>query len=80
MAEENIRAIDSFALQPHLTIKEIANSWGISESTALRLFISEPGVLRIGNIHSRKRTKISIRVPLAVAERVYRKLTGQTAA
>lgn len=64
------------SLQPHLRIQEIAKAWGISVSTALRLFQEEPGVLRLGNLKSRKRTKISLRVPLEVAERVHKRLTG----
>jgi hypothetical protein len=36
---------------------------------------SEPGVLKIGNINSRKRAKISIRVPAEVADRVWTRLT-----
>jgi hypothetical protein len=64
------------ASQPHYTVAQIAKVWSISQSTALRIFKEEPGVLRIGNTNSRKRTKISIRIPHDVALRVHSKLTG----
>jgi hypothetical protein len=63
------------ALQQHYTCAELSKLWGISQSTLLRIFKSEPGVLRIGNLKSRKRTKISIRIPLEVVERVWQQLT-----
>lgn len=65
------------AFQKHFTVAEIAKEWVISPSTALRIFKLEPGVLRIGNTNTRKRTKISLRVPADVAERVHARLTGQ---
>jgi hypothetical protein len=63
------------ATQPHYTIAELARMWRLSDSTILRLFKSEPGVLRIGNVRSRKRTKISLRIPHDIAERVHARLT-----
>jgi len=66
----------SRALQPHYTVAELAKKWRISPSTALRLFKSEPDVLRIGNIRAKKRVKISLRIHQDVAERVHARLTG----
>ena len=65
------------ARQHHYTVAELAKMWRISESTALRLFKQEPNVLRIGNVNTRKRTRISLRIPETVADRVHRKLIGQ---
>ena len=50
--------------------------WRLSPSTVLRLFQGEPGVLRIGNTRTRKRTRISLRIPKDIAERVYRRQSG----
>jgi AraC-like DNA-binding protein len=65
------------AFQPHFTVAELAKEWRLSPSTLLRIFKSEPGVLRIGNLKTRKRTKISLRIPKDVAERVHRRLGGE---
>jgi hypothetical protein len=65
------------AFQPHFTIAELAKEWRLSPSTVLRMFQSEPGVLRIGNTRTRKRTRISLRIPKDVAERVHRKMSGE---
>lgn len=62
--------------QTHFTVGQLAKKWGLSDSTVLRLFKMEPGVMRIGNINSRKRAKVSLRIPEDVAERVHAKLTG----
>ena len=65
----------SVAMQRHYTIAEVAKTWSLSQSTVLRIFKSEPGVLRLGNVNSRKRVKISLRIPENVAERVWARLT-----
>ncbi len=46
----------------------------MSETTVFKIFVNEPGVVRIGARNPRKRTKVSIRVPLSVAERVHRRM------
>jgi hypothetical protein len=61
-------------MEEHFKCKDLAEKWCMSESTILKLFVDEPGVIKIGERSSRKRTKVSIRIPLSVAERVYRKL------
>lgn len=65
----------SVALERHYTINQLAEMWGLSHSTILRHFKGEPGVLHIGNVNSRRRTKISLRIPLSVAERVHKRLS-----
>lgn len=57
-------------IQRHFTCKELAELWHMSESTVFKMFVDEPGVIKIGE----RRTKVSIRVPIEVAERVYGKL------
>jgi AraC-like DNA-binding protein len=61
----------------HFTIKELSAKWHISESTLLRIFSDEPDIIRIGNLNSKRRTKISVRIPEDVAVRVYLRLRNQ---
>jgi AraC-like DNA-binding protein len=70
----------STAFQNHYTVAQLSKQWGLSQSTVLRIFKSEPGVLRIGNLRTKKRTKISLRIPEEVAARVHERLSGQNAA
>lgn len=55
------------------TVREVATMWRASESFVYRLFRDEPGVLRIGNVNSRKRTRIGLRIPQNVLDRVFAK-------
>jgi hypothetical protein len=66
--------------QPHYTCAQLAKMWKFHQSTILRIFKNEPGVLRLGNVRAKKRVKISLRIPQEVADRVWSRLTGQTAA
>lgn len=66
--------------QEHYTITELAKMWKLSYSTIQRMFRGEPGVLHLGNIHSRRRTRISLRIPADVAEKVHQRLGSQNAA
>ena len=58
----------------HYTPKELAEIWHLDENTIRRIFQDEPGVLKIGNSHLRgkRRPYITLRIPEAVVERVYR--------
>lgn len=59
----------------HYTVKEIAEQWGLGTSTVRRLFIDEPGVLRLGHLGRRtKRDYVSLRIPASVAARVRSRL------
>jgi hypothetical protein len=66
--------IASIALQEHFTCRELAEKWHMSESTVFKLFVGEAGIIKLGSRSARKRTKVSIRIPLSVAERVYKAL------
>jgi hypothetical protein len=59
------------ATERHYTVAEVAKLWQMSQSTVLRIFKLEHGVLLIGNLHTRKRTKIYLRIPQTVLDRVY---------
>jgi AraC-like DNA-binding protein len=37
------------AFEKHYTVQELAEKWGMSESTIRRLFEDERGVLKLGN-------------------------------
>ena len=64
------------AFERHLTPQEIAELWRVDENTVRRIFIDEPGVLRLGNLSKRgKRSYVTLRIPAAVVERVYRQRT-----
>lgn len=70
LTEENI------AMEPHYKPRELAKKWGLSESTMVNLFANEDGVLRLGVHNGRRRSRVSLRIPQSVAERVHRRLTG----
>lgn len=58
--------------EPHFTPKELAELWGLDQSTVRRLFHDEEGVLRIPHLRRRgKRDYVSLRIPATVAARVH---------
>jgi hypothetical protein len=63
------------ALQRHFTPKELAQRWALDESTIRRMFMDEPGVLKIGKANRRdgKRDYITLRIPESVALRVHQR-------
>lgn len=62
--------------EQHLTPRELAQGWGLSDDTIRRWFEDEPGVLKGGVDGSRgRRRKIFLRIPVSVAQRVYRERT-----
>ncbi len=57
--------------EPHFTIADIATVLNVSENTARRLFIDEPGIIKIGHGGTRyKRRHFVLRIPQSVYERV----------
>jgi hypothetical protein len=62
----------------HFTPSQIAEKWGVSSRTVMRIFEHEIGVLRIGSPETRfKRKYYLLRIPESVAERVYKRITGR---
>jgi len=57
----------------HRTVKQIAESWELSEDAVRRIFENEPGVLVLAN-RSRPGTRRyrTLRIPQSVEQRVYR--------
>jgi AraC-like DNA-binding protein len=60
------------ALEQHLTTKQVAELWGCSMTAVYRMFEAEAGVLRLGAITARRRTRRELRIPASVLDRVYR--------
>ncbi len=57
----------------HYTPKELATVWRLDVSTVRKIFLDEPGVLKIGKAHRRdgKRDYLSLRIPESVVLRVH---------
>lgn len=72
---EQCKSLGIDFLEPTLTVKELSKIWGFSQTTLTSLFKEEPGVLKRGRQNSRRRTKITLKIPISVAERVYRQIT-----
>lgn len=63
-------------LEPHYSPRFYAELWNVSESTTLRWFRDEPGVLRIGDSGAgNKRSRCELRIPYSLAMRVYEERT-----
>lgn len=61
----------------HYSVGEIGEMWNLSPDVVRKLFEREPGVLVIGDFHSRgKRRYTTLRIPQSVAERVHRRLSN----
>jgi hypothetical protein len=67
--------------EPDLTPGEIAAAKKIHVQTVIRLFIDEPGVIRLGHgPRHGKRQYYTLRIPKHVAERVFNRLRVKGAA
>ncbi len=64
---------NGLAKEPHSTLKDVATRWGIKSPETIRhLFITEPGVLKLGTPKLRgKRSHIRLLIPDSVAARVH---------
>jgi hypothetical protein len=54
------------------TVAELAAEWKLSESSIRKMFSDAPGVFSLGSSGRRKRSYQTLRIPAAVAERVWR--------
>lgn len=58
------------------TPRELADLWKLSEQSIRRLFQDQPGVLKLGDSNPRgKRGYVTLRIPSAVVEQVFRERT-----
>jgi len=71
------RSSSIVALEKHYSVAELAKLWFLSESTVRRLFINEPGVLKLAHEETRfKRRYTTLRIPERIAQQVHRRLQG----
>ena len=69
--------MSSAALEKHYRVRELAALWGFSDNTIIRMFASEPGVVRLeSGAGRRKYTTLSI--PQSVALRVHERLSQES--
>jgi hypothetical protein len=68
----------SAAFEQHYKAIYLAKLWNISYDTLLRRAKDFPGVIRLGNPNSRKRTRVVISIPHSVAEQLHAELTGNS--
>lgn len=73
MKKEEADPIDIF--EPTVTIKQLSEKWGFSQTTLTDMFRDQPGVLKRGRRNSRRRTKVTLKIPISVAKRVYDEIT-----
>ena len=66
---------DSFN-EPVFTSEELARSRKLHPATVRKLFVDEPGVIRLGHGGRRgRRQYFTLRIPHSVAERVFGRMT-----
>ena len=64
--------------QDHYTPAQLAQQWGVSYRTIIRMFSNEPGVVKLRSgppVKGHRRGYTTWRIPREVAERVYRRST-----
>ncbi|GGH00126.1 hypothetical protein [Silvibacterium dinghuense] len=75
--EVSQRPVGMQAIERHYTVAQLSKLWLFSESTIRRLFIKEPGVIKISHQPTRKRRGYtSMRIPERIAQRVHRRMQG----
>ena len=61
------------ALEKHYRVRELSSLWGFSDNTIIRIFASEPGVIRLES-GARRRKYTTLSIPESVALRVHERL------
>lgn len=73
--EARPKSVGLQAFERHYTVAQLSKLWFFSESTIRRLFIKEPGVIKIAHQPTRmRRGYTSLRIPEPIAQRVHRRL------
>ena len=68
--------VQPITIDPHFSTRFYAELWGISESTVLRWFQDQPGVLKCGEPkRGGRRTRVELRIPFSLAMRIYAERT-----
>ena len=65
--------MSSAALEKHYRVRELASLWGFSDNTIIRIFASEPGVIRLESGAGRRKYA-TLSIPENVALRVHERL------
>lgn len=65
------------ATEKHYRVNELAELWGFSRHTIIRIFANEPGVLNLGKLGTERRRYVSLSIPESVALRVHERLGNQ---
>ncbi len=62
--------------EPIFTAEELAERTKLHPTTIRKIFVNEPGVIRLGRSGSRDRRKYyTLRIPSSVAQRVFSRMT-----
>ncbi|SPF45525.1 hypothetical protein SBA4_3390014 [Candidatus Sulfopaludibacter sp. SbA4] len=67
----------SAVTEKHYRVNELAELWGFSRHTVIRLFADEQGVLNLGRLGTERRRYVSLSIPESVALRVHERLGNQ---
>ncbi len=65
------------ALEKHYRVRELAKLWGFSDNTIIRLFATEPGVIRLESGAGRRKYA-TLSIPESVALRVHERLSQES--
>ncbi len=68
----------SATFEPHFSVDELAELWGMSTNFVRRLFINEPGVVVFHHARPGRRVYRTLRIPDSVARRVHRRMSRTT--
>jgi hypothetical protein len=75
--ESSQKSVGLLALEKHYSVAQLSKLWFFSESTVRRLFVKEPGVIKITHPPTKiRRGYTSLRIPERIAQRVHRRLQG----
>jgi hypothetical protein len=73
---QNAQDLQAVVDEPKLTPQQVAKLYGLHPSKVRRIFVDEPGVIRIGHSATRqKKQYFSLRIPLSVVVRVFDRMT-----
>jgi hypothetical protein len=73
--EDRAQQVQGHSFEKLFTPAELADLWSLSLDTVRRLFEREPGILMLSLSRPGRRRYRTLRIPLTVADRVYRRLT-----
>jgi hypothetical protein len=74
LAAVEIRSSDNIALEKHYRVKDLAALWGFCDSTIVKLFANEDGVIRLES-NSGRRGYVTLSIPESVVLRVHGRIS-----